>query len=150
MLYDKKSGWLFGAIAGMFAVFYFLFLKLYIYSLMEFSIFILMSYGYIFFKEIKPKYEFIVNLFIILILSLLSFFVFSGLLTIIEYTSSITFIVGTYFFNQRKIFIGWFLFIFSHLGSTYLGYIKEEYFFMYFQIASIVVAIIGMAKNRNS
>jgi len=143
ILIGKKNGWLLGAIAGLLAIFYFFLLKLQIYVVMEFGVFVLMFYGFIVKKEKNQKVELIINLFLVSMLGIFSYFVFTGILTIIEFSSSVSFLMGTYYLTHSKPQLGWILFILAHTGSTYLGFLKGEDFFGAFQVASIIVAIIG-------
>ncbi|HCY17856.1 MAG: hypothetical protein UR70_C0009G0001 [Candidatus Nomurabacteria bacterium GW2011_GWB1_35_20] len=139
----NSTGWLMGSIAGILAIFYFFLLELYVYMVMEFGIFVLMFYGFLIGKEKNTKTELIINWFLIGILGAFAYFVFSGILTIVEFFSSIAFLLGTYYLIHTKPRLGWILYVLAHAGSTYLGFEKKENFFATFQLASVIVAIIG-------
>jgi hypothetical protein len=118
ILIGKNSAWLLGAIAGLLAIFYFFLLELQIYVVMEFGVFVLMFYGFIAKKEKNQKIELIINLFLVSMLGIFSYFVFTGILTIVEFISSVTFLLGTYYLTHSKPRLGWILFILAHSGST--------------------------------
>ncbi|MCM2339212.1 MAG: nicotinamide mononucleotide transporter [Burkholderiales bacterium] len=142
----ERYAWLVGSFAGFLAIFYFLIIGLHIYVIMEFGVFVLMFYGFLVKKndsQKNPKTELVINFFIIGLLCVFMYFVFNGILTVIEFFSSVTFLLGTYYLTHTKPRLGWMLFILAHLGSTYLGFKKGEIFFGIFQIASGIIAIVG-------
>ena len=143
----EKIGWLLGTIAACLAIIYFLLLELYVYTVLEAGLVILMGYGAIKKEESSEKVKMMIRVFILVIMLTLTFFVFKGMLTLVEFSSSVGLIFGTYFLTHSKISLGWTLYALSHLGSAYIGQVKTQFFYRDFQIASSMIAIGGALKG---
>jgi hypothetical protein len=149
VLVGKRFGWFLGALAAFIAVFYFYLIQLYIYTVLEVGLIILMGYGFI-----KPKenngLELAIRLTIAGIMLILSMFAFNGLLTIYELLSSAGLLFGTYFLTHSKVKLGWFISGLAHLLAMQLGYEKNQNFFADFQLASAIISFIGITiKSKN-
>lgn len=147
VLIGKKSGWLLGSIAAFLAVIYFYLIGLYIFTVLEIGIMILMGYGFWKKDEKNPKVEFLIRLVILVVMVTLTFFVFSGLISIAELTSSLFFLFGTFFLTHRKERLGWVLYCVAHIFSSYVGYKKDQDFFADFQVASAIVCFAGATMS---
>ena len=148
----ERLGWLMGSIAAVLAVIYFFLLELYIFTVLEFGLIILMGYGF-FVKEIKnPTTEKLIHLFILVVMTVLVFFAFTGMMTIYEFVGAVLMLLGTYFLTHNIYALGWLLYGVSHLFAAYVTNQKGQQFFADFQIASAAVSSIGSVlamKRRN-
>ena len=147
ILIGKKSGWLIGAIAASLAIFYFYFIGLYVYTVLEVGLVILMSYGFFKKDEKKPKTEMIIRLVTVVVMLIQTGLAFKGMITIVELSSSLGLVVGTFFLTHQKIKAGWILYGIGHILTAILGYNKGQQFFADFQIASAIVSFIGCIKK---
>ena len=143
VLIGKKTGWLLGAIAAIAGSYYFFLLGLYIYTVLEIGLIVLMGYGYLIRNKSK-KIENFLYFTITAVMVLLIYFSFSERLTIYEFVSSAGLLFGTYFLTHEKKEFGWILYCISHLFAMYIGYIKNQIFFADFQLASAIVSVIGV------
>lgn len=149
---ERKNpiAWWMGAVASVLAIFYFLFLNLFVYAVGEVGLFILTVYGAVVKKEnrsIEKKIE-LVTFFIALVLV---FFTFQGHLTVIEFFSSVGMLIAFYLLHPKndiwKMKWGWAILAATHLTAAHLGYIKHQNMFANFQIASSIIGIGGALKN---
>ncbi len=143
VLVGKKTGWLVGAFAAVLAVTYFFLLKLYIFTVLEFGLVILMGYGYWAKEETNSSVEKLIQKLILTIMTILAIFAFTGMMTVYEFTGAILMLLGTYYLTHRKEAVGWLLYGISHLFAAYVTNQKGQQFFADFQIASAVVSGIG-------
>lgn len=143
LLIGKKSGWLLGAIAAFTGIFYFFLIGLYIYIVLELGVMLLMAYG--FWKRGKQSRftEIMVRVVTTVVMLFLATFAFAGMITVVEFTSSVIFLFGTFFLLHGPIRIGWAMYFVAHVFSAYLGYTKEQDFFADFQVASAIVCFAG-------
>lgn len=148
VLAGKKFGWLVGSIAAVLAAIYFYLLGFYVYTALELGLIVLMGYG--FFKSSKKnlKVEVLIRFVIVVVMLALSVFVFQGKLTIIEFVSSLGMLWGTFFLTHDRVRLGWILYASANIGSAYLGFQKEQQFFMDFQIASAIVCATGAVVEK--
>lgn len=148
ILVEKKSGWLIGAIAASLAVFYFYLIGLYVYTGLEVGLIILMGYGF-FKKERKnPKVEMFIQSVTVLIMFLLTLLAFQGFMTALELVSSLCLVVGTYFLTHNKARAGWIIYAVAHTMAAVLGYSKGQQFFADFQVASVIISIVGVTTKK--
>lgn len=147
VLVEKKVGWIFGVIAALLAFFYFYLLGMYIYTVLELGLIVLMGYG--FFKKQKknPQVEVMIRVVLAVVMLTLALFAFNGLITIVELVSSLGLLWGTYYLTHEKIRAGWLLYVVGHTTAAYLGINKDQMFFADFQIASAIVSLVGMVKR---
>ena len=103
----EKFGWILRTAAACLATIYFLLLHLYVYTVLEAGLIILMGYGAIKKEERSENIKMIIRAFIIAVMLLLTFFVFKGMLTLIEFTSAVGLIFGTYWLTHFKASLGW-------------------------------------------
>lgn len=144
VLIGKKSGWLLGVLAAFLAIFYFYCIGLYVYTALEFGLIVLMGYGFFKSEERKPYVETAIRGVTAIVMFALTWFAFSGFITIIELFSSLGLLAGTYFLTHEKVRVGWLLYSMAHVLAAILGYYKEQQFFADFQIASAIVSLIGV------
>ena len=148
VLIDKKTGWLIGAIGAIMGTLYFFLLHLYCFTVLDAGLVILMGYGFIVKSQKNQKVENFIHIVIALAMITLGYFAFSGLMTIVEFFSSILLLLGTYFLTHKKISLGWILYAISHILAAIVGYKVGQMFFADFQIASAIVLIAGLIKAR--
>lgn len=148
VLVGKKSGWMVGVVAAILATFYFFRIELYIYTVLELGLIILMGYGFLWVGQKKPLTEMVINWTTAIVMLAMTVFVFSGLMTAIEFGSSIALLLGTYFLTHDQISWGWSLYALAHGMAAYLGYHKDQQIFADFQVASCIVSLVGLLRTR--
>lgn len=144
VLAGKKSGWLVGMIAASVAMIYFYLIQLYVFTTLEVGLVILMGYGFFAGKEKKLGVERLLHLTIAIVMLILTWFVFSGMLTALEFLSSVGMLWGTYLLTHRYPILGWGTYGLAHFIATVIGYQTEQWFFADFQLASAVVSVVGV------
>lgn len=147
VLAEKKAGWLLGAIAASLAVFYFFFIQLYVYTALEFGLIALMGYGFLKGEEKKPQAETLIRVITIVVMLALGYFAWSGIITAVELVSSLALLVGTFLLTHNKARAGWVLYAVAHGLAAYLGYHKDQWVFADFQIASMIISVVGAMKS---
>ncbi len=147
VLAGRKSGWLVGALAALIAIFYFYRIGLYVYTALEVGLIILMVYGFMKKDEKKPRVETMIRLVTVLVMLALAIFAFSGVITVVEFASSIGLLMGTYFLTHNKIRLGWIFYALAHSLASILGYSKGQQIFADFQVASAIVSYIAIFKK---
>ncbi len=150
VLVDKRAGWLVGAVAAMLAIFYFALLELYVYTALEFGLVALMVYGFCKKKHARPRVEMWIRALTVTTMCILGYFAWDGLITGAELCSSLGLLWGTFFLTHHKPRTGWMLSVVGHGFGAYLGHCKDQQFFMDFQIASLVVSVVGVMKVSNT
>lgn len=148
VLIDKKSGWAIGAIGCIIAIVYLYLIKLYVFTVLEIGLVILMMYGYLAADKKKVSVEKTINFFLILVMASLTYFLFEGSITIYQFLGGIALLIGTYCLTHGKPVIGWVLYCIGHLITAYLGYHKHQSFFADFQIASAIVSVVAIIKIK--
>ena len=148
VLADKKSGWLVGVVAATLATFYFFRIELYIYTVLELGLIVLMGYGFLWAGQKKPLTEMVINWTTAIAMLVMTIFVFTGLMTAVEFGSSVALLLGTYFLTHNQISWGWSLYALAHGLAAYLGYHKDQQIFADFQVASGIVSLVGLLKTR--
>ena len=143
VLLGKKIGWLVGAFAAVLAIIYFLMLELYIFTVLEFGLIVLMGYGFWAKEETNLSVEKLIQIVIVVVMTVLVFFAFTGMMTVYEFTGAILMLLGTYFLTHRREALGWLLYGISHLFAAYVTNQKGQQFFADFQIASALVSAIA-------
>jgi hypothetical protein len=151
VLIDKKSGWAIGAIGCFIAMWYLYLLKLYVFTILEIGLIVLMMYGYLAGKEKKDSVEKLIIAFLIIVMASLTYFLFEGSITVYQFIGGTTLIIGTYCLTHGKPITGWILYCIGHLVTAYIGYNTKpipQTFFADFQIASAIVSIVAIVKIR--
>jgi len=143
VLLGKRSGWMFGAIAAVLAIYYFYLIGLYIYTTGEIALFVLMIYGFFKTESARPVVELAVQTVTVIAMLLLTWFAFNGPITVLELASALIALLGAYLLTHGNVRAGWALGAVSHALAAPLGYQKEQLFFADFQVASAVVAFVG-------
>ena len=151
LLAGKRLGWFIGTIAATLAFFYFLLLGLYIYTVLEVGLVVLMGYGFLHRRSRRnKKVERVLHYTIAIIMTVLAYFVFSGLMTMIEFVGAVTMLSGTYYLTHNKMRLGWAVYGVSHIFVIILAIYANQMFFAHFQMASAIVALVGVINgNKN-
>ncbi len=137
----KRVGWVIGFIAGILSTFYFFGIGFYVYTVVQIGFSILMLYGY-FAKEVTSQK---IQASIISLTALISIFVaivtMNGILTVLESLCALAGLWATFALSKDKHLAGWSLYVFMHFLLTYLTFLKGQYFFSNFQLASGIIAL---------
>ena len=144
VLFGKRTGWLLGVIAAILAIFYFYLIELYVYTALEFGLIALMGYGFLVKNQKSKLIENLIYSVITIVMLTIQYFIFSGMMTVYEFISSAGLLFGTYFLTHEKSNWGWACYCVGHLISVYIMYDKDQQFFADFQLASAVVAMVGV------
>ncbi len=151
-LEGKDIGWNIGALGTILAILYLWLIDFPIMSVSEIGILVLMIYGnYAEKNKIRksPLFEKVVNIATLIVIILLTYFTFSGLLKLIECVASIILLVGLYALSHKWKPVGWFFLFLGHLLTAYMAYFGNhpQTFFGDFQIASAIVAAVALTKR---
>lgn len=149
ILKGKKVAWLIGMIGTMLAMAYLYLIGLYVFTVLEIGLVVLMAYGFFQKEEKNLLVEIIINLIIGISAIAMTWFVFNGIMTVCELIGSMGLLIGTYYLTHGKQKIGWLCYLAAHLVTAYLGYDKHQYIFAFFQIASAVISFIGFKKYKS-
>lgn len=144
----RKTGWLLGITAATLATFYFYAIGLYVYTALEIGLIILFAYGFFKQENKAPAVESLIRFVTMVVMSALAIFAFNGLITIIEFISSIGLVIGTYLLTHQKVHSGWALYCLAHTLAAVLGYSKGQYIFAFFQAGSAVISAIGSMRRK--
>ncbi len=148
VLIDKKFGWFVGALGASVGFFYFFLLNLYVFTVLEVGLVVLMGYGAFPEKWKGYKTERMIYLVIVVVMVFFTWFAFSGKLTVFETIASIGLVVGTYLLTHHRQQFGWVAYCIAHIAASYVGYQKDQEFFADFQVASAIVSLFGFWKVR--
>jgi|SRR3989344_7396558 len=148
VLIGKKMGWLLGVIAAALSIFYFFLLHLYIFTILEVGLVVLMGYGFFRKEHMSAYVERLIHATIIIVMTALVYFVFNGFMTVMEFCESIFMLTGTYYLTHKRVQLGWFLYGCAHIFLTIVAYGVDQEFFANFQIASGIVAFAGCIKKN--
>ena len=156
VLLEQKSGWLVGMVGAILATAYLYLIGLYIFSVLEMGLIVLMGYGF-FAKDHKNKLiEQCIRGVTVAATLISAYFVFAGMTTVYEIIGSIGMLVGTYLLTHENKKLGWFLYAIAHGITAYLCYGKSVslhndshttaaiIFFADLQIASALIACVGL------
>ncbi|MCK9408025.1 MAG: hypothetical protein WCX28_10025 [Bacteriovoracaceae bacterium] len=147
ILIGKRFGWLFGIFAASLAIIYFYSTGMVAYVIVQVGILAAMVYGFL-----KPSkkiiFELPTRLIIAAVVMTLAVFVMNGSLALPKSIVSIGLLLGNYFLTQSNFRIGWILLGLSNAFSAYFGYSNGHVFFADFQMATAVVAFIGVISQR--
>jgi len=144
----RRIGWFLGVIGASLSVAYFLILKLYVLTVLEFGLIGLMGYGFLAKENKNPRVEKLINLLILIVMATLTYFVSVGILTVMELGGSIGLLFGTYYLTHSNPKLGWILYAFGHGCAIYVGYHKLQWVFAFFQALSILVSVYGLFKKE--
>lgn len=146
ILQGKKVAWLIGMIGTILAMAYLYIIHLYVFTVLEIGLIVLMAYGFFQKEEKNLTVEKFINIIIILSAVAMAWFVFTGIMTIFELVGSMGLLIGTYCLTHNKQKIGWLCYLVAHLFTAHLGYDRHQYFFADFQIASAIISFIGFKE----
>lgn len=144
----KKSGWLLGVIGCVLAIAYLYLIKLYVFTALEFGLAVLMFYGFLAQSKKNTRIENMIRVITFIAMITMTYFAFSGMMTVYELLSSGGLLFGTYLLTHNKPVLGWILYCIAHGITAYLGYSKDQDFFADFQIASALVSIAGAIYSK--
>lgn len=150
LLIGKRTGWLVGVIAATLSVVYFFLLDLYIFTVLEIGLFVLMGYGYLKGKRTSAREELLVRVALTCVMGALIYFVFTGIMTVVEFFGAALMLWGTYLLTHDFVRWGWAIYGVSHCLAAAVGYWKLQPFFADFQIASAIVGVVGAIRGGNS
>lgn len=140
----KKSGWISGMAIGLLSGFYFWAIGLKILAIAEFGFFIVMFYGYVRHTDPSKERMFQINIVMSVLTLLLCFFLFTGFLTLIETTSSLSFIWGGYFLSTVQKSLGWFFLLVAHVTTALASFHNQQVIFSGLQVISALVCVYAL------
>lgn len=138
---EKKSGWISGIVIGLTSGFYFWAIGLKIIAVAEFGFFLVMLYGYI--QHTKPslKVTFWINLILSVISLFLCYFLFVGVLTLVETVSALSFIWGGYQLAVNHKLFGWLILLIAHASTATASYYAGQTIFVGLQVISALICL---------
>jgi hypothetical protein len=104
----------------------------------------LMMYG--FFPKRSKRFEWLVRILVVLLMIALGYYFFSGVVTILEFTSSILLLVGAYLLANKKFAAGWGIWAGAHIIVAIVCFMIDKNIFATFQAFSAVIALIGLGR----
>lgn len=138
---DKKSGWLSGIAIGLISGFYFWNIGLEILAIAELGFFLVMLFGYIQHTNPSLQTKFWVNIALSGISLSFCYFLFVGLLTIIETVSALSFIWGGYQLAINWKFSGWLILLLAHIATAISSFYAGQSIFAGMQIVSGFICV---------
>ncbi len=144
---EKKSGWLSGIAIGLISGFYFWAIGLKILAVAEFGFFLVMLYGYIRHARPSLRQTFWINLVLSVLTLFLCYFLFVGVLTVVETVSALTFIWGGYLLAINQKVSGWFLLLVAHATTATTSFYVAQTIFSGLQVISGLVCIYAMCVS---
>ncbi len=148
----EKTGWLWGAIGCLLAVCYFYRLHLLVYMVLDIGMVVLMTYGYLKKGAKRPLVELTIQIVSAIVMVVMAYSAFMGVLTLIELASAIGILIGTYVLTHGKVRAGWILYAVANTLTVVVAFKKHQHIFADFQIAQVVVALYVLfreQRNRN-
>ena len=147
LYFEKKTGWVIGILASSLAIFYYLNLKLYIFMSLEVGSLLIMILGFIG-ANISKVFNYIVySLLTLIMLFLLVNIEESGIL---EFTTSMLFIISYLALAQNKWQWGWLILGIAHLLMLFILKEKAQFFFSTLQGLSVVVCLLAILKKSKT
>jgi hypothetical protein len=143
---NKKAGWQIGLLASVFAIAYFISIKVYLLVGLEFGFFSILVFGLLNHEQ-ELKYEKALYSVMFVLLVFLYFVLKNS--TFLEFLISVDFILAIYFLAKKNKILGWIVMLIGHLLMAYFTYYKQQYFFAIMQILSIGVAVYAILKTKN-
>ncbi len=153
---NKRIGWFFGALGAGLFIFYFFLIEAYILSIVEIGLTILMTYRFLVAEKTNKYIEVALGVVTGIFISILTFFTSQGVMTIAQFLGASGMLIGTYLLisvNQQstsllwKERIGFLLYGFGHLCTSYIGYQKHEWIFFIFQAWQMFLCFVGFAMT---
>ncbi len=145
---SDKKGWVVGAVTAPVCTWYFFSVGTYVFTVFEVGITAIMVYGALKGEQKRPRVELALAIATLVTMSVLTFFVMTGLLTVLEFVGSVIGLAGMYCMahDQRK--YGWPLCAVSHICTAVVMHDKHQDFFAAFQVASAMVSYVGYEKCK--
>ncbi|MFA5833643.1 MAG: nicotinamide mononucleotide transporter [Bacteroidota bacterium] len=147
ILIGKRFAWLFGIIAASLAIIYFSSRGNLPLASLQVGILAAAVYGFL-----KPTKKYIfelpIRLIIIAVVIAIAVFVLNGSLELPKSIVSVGILLGNYFLARSNFHIGWLLLGLSNAVTAYFGYLKGHVFFADFQMATAVVAFVGLISRK--
>lgn len=148
LFFNKRIGWVAGLLAGLFFVVYFFLIGFNVYAIVQIGFSLLMLYGYFSYKSISHSQRTLATTILSIIAIVVTVLTFKGNLTILEAVSALLASWGTYFLASKKPKKGWVSYLIAHIILIYLTFIKQQYFFVFFQFASAIVSVLAISKPK--
>jgi hypothetical protein len=142
---EKKAGWQIGILASIFAIFYFIQLKLYLLLGLELGFFCILIFGLLNHSGTNANKK---VLYILMIGLMALLFVILKNSTWIEFLISTLFILAIYFLANKNWNLGWTLMLIGHVFMAYFTFEQKQTFFASMQVCSIFVALFAIIKKQ--
>lgn len=149
VLVGKKVGWALGAFAALLALVYFFLINLKVFTVLEAGLIVLMLYGLIMGGQKSPRVEWWIRGTTTIAMLVMAGFSATGKLTLAELLASAGMLWGTYFLASCAKRTGWALYVAAHTFSAMVGYGHDQHFFGDFQVASAIVALVGVVVSKD-
>ncbi len=144
MLFEKRSGWMFGLLASALAMIYFFNLSFYLFFSLELACFVIMFLG-LFAEKMSIKVSIGIYAVVGLVMLYLLFNIReSGWM---EFATSILFMCAFLLLAKKKYFNGWLCLGISHGMMLLVTFEKGEHFFALMQGLSLVVCGVAMWRT---
>lgn len=147
VLVGRRSGWAVGVLGAALALVYFYLLDLFLFTVLELGLIVLMLYGFAAHGGSRSRFELVARVAITLAMTAMVWFVFTGVMTVVEFMSALLMLWGTYLLASGSLAWGWGLSVVAHALAGVIGWSKNQLTFADFQVASSIVALIGVAIN---
>lgn len=153
---NKRIGWFFGALGAVLFIVYFFLIEAYILSVVEIGLTILMTYRFIAAEKTNKYIELALGIVTGIFISILTIFTTQGVMTTAQFLGALGMLIGTYLLisaKQQSISplwkerIGFLLYGFGHLCTSYIGYQKHEWIFFIFQAWQMFLCFIGFIMS---
>ncbi len=143
LLFEKKAGWILGIMASSLAAVYFYYLSFYIFLSLEFACLTVMIFGLFGSKRSAVFSYFVYGIVSLVMLYLMFNIEESGLL---EFSTSILFILAFLFLARDNWNIGWGFLAIAHSLMLIVLQGGGQHFFATMQGLSVVVCVIALLK----
>ncbi len=151
LLVDRKDGWLWGAVGCLLAIVYFYLIHLFVYMVMDVGLVILMTYGYLKKDAKRPMVELTIQITSAVVMIIMAYCAFNGMLTVLELVSAMGMLIGTYLLSHEKVRIGWILYAITGVLAVFVCIEKYQQVLVVFQICQVVFALFAIfGEQRKS
>jgi len=145
LLFNKRTGWIIGALASGLAIIYFINIDLYIFCALEVACFCIMVYGALGRKNAKLVSAYIYGLCAAVTVYLMLKLPETG---VVEFLTSILFMLAFVNLADDRKRLGWIFLAVAHGIMVYITFEKEQYVFAFLQGASVLVSFVGVLKPK--
>ncbi len=151
----RNLGWFLGAAGALLFIVYFFLIGTPILSVLEIGLAILMTYRFVAKENTNIRIERALGVVTGALIVVLTIIAGRGSLSGAQFFGAFGMLVGTYFLissrqidvgvSEMKERIGWLLYGFGHLFTSYIGYQKHEWIFFVFQVWQMLLCLVGFA-----